>query len=269
MMEEEMNMKKWIALLLVLTLTLGASLAMADTFRMGIDPEYPPFSYLDENGAYAGFDVEMCKGVCDQYGWELEIVPVNWDLKLVSLDAQEHDCVWSGMTILDSMKEAGYVLSFPYYDNTQVVLTKEGNGIASLADLAGKLVAVQLGTSGDQLLSDEEGQLALAKTFQNGEQTRLESFVVCATELDAGLVDAVVVDLPVAQNLAKKYNGFVILEETLGSEQYGICFRKGDDELCKKVEDGIMKLVNDGTYLALAEKYGLDANVLCLLNTAE
>jgi len=213
--------------------------------------------------------VEMCKGVCDQYGWELEIVPVNWDLKLVSLDAQEHDCVWSGMTILDSMKEAGYVLSFPYYDNTQVVLTKEGNGIASLADLAGKLVAVQLGTSGDQLLSDEEGQLALAKTFQNGEQTRLESFVVCATELDAGLVDAVVVDLPVAQNLAKKYNGFVILEETLGSEQYGICFRKGDDELCKKVEDGIMKLVNDGTYLALAEKYGLDANVLCLLNTAE
>jgi len=260
-------MKKWIALLLALALMMSASLALADSFRMGIDPEYPPFSYLDENGAYAGFDVEMCKGVCDQYGWELEIVPVNWDLKLVSLDAKEHDCVWSGMTILDSMKQAGYVLSFPYYDNTQVVLTKEGNGISTLADLAGKLVAVQLGTSGDQLLA--EGQLELAKTFQNGEPYRLESFVVCGTELDAGGVDAVVVDLPVAQNLAKKYSGFVILEETLGSEQYGICFRNGDDALCKQVEEGIMKLVEDGTYLALAEKYGLDANVLCLLNKAE
>ena len=97
----------------------------------------------------------------------------------------------------------------------------------------------------------------------------MENFNICGTELDAGGVDAVVIDLPVAQNLAGRYEGFVILEETLGSEQYGICFRNGDDELCKKVEDGIMKLVEDGTYLRLAEKYGLDANVLCLLNKAE
>ena len=75
-----------------------------------------------------------------------------------------------------------------------------------------------------------------------------------------------VIDLPVAQNLAAKFNGFVILEETLGSEQYGICFRNGEEELCKQVEDAIMKLVEDGTYLALAQKYGLDENVLCLLN---
>jgi len=79
----------------------------------------------------------------------------------------------------------------------------------------------------------------------------------------------VVIDLPVAQNLSAKFNGFSILEEALGSEQYGICFRNGDDDLCKKVEDGIMKLVDDGTYLNLAEKYGLDANVLCLLSKAE
>ena len=79
-------------------------------------------------------------------------------------------------------------------------------------------------------------------------------------------MDAVVIDLPVAQTLSAKFEGFVILEETLGSEQYGICFRKGDDDLCKKVEDGIMKLVENGTYLKLAEKYGLDPNVLCLAN---
>jgi polar amino acid transport system substrate-binding protein len=94
----------------------------------------------------------------------------------------------------------------------------------------------------------------------------MENFNICGTELDAGGVDAVVIDLPVAQNLASRFNGFVILETNLGSEQYGICFRNGDDELCKKFEDAIMKLVEDGTYLSLAQKYGLDENVLCLLN---
>ena len=260
-------MKKTAALALALALALCCSLALADTFRMGIDAEYPPFSYLDDSGEYAGFDVEMCKAVCQMNGWDLEIVPVNWDFKLNSLDSGEHDCVWSGMTILDSMKEAGYVLSFPYYDNTQVVLTKEGSGIATTADLAGKRVAVQLGTSGQELLSGD--QAALSATFEGGAALTMENFNVCGTELAAGSVDAVVIDLPVAQSLQKKFDGLVILDESLGSEQYGICFRKGDDELCKKVEDGIMALVADGTYLALAEKYGLDPNVLCLLPKAE
>ena len=97
----------------------------------------------------------------------------------------------------------------------------------------------------------------------------MENFNICGTELAAGSVDAVVIDLPVAETLAKKFGGMAILEETLGSEQYGICFRNGDDALCKQVEDGIMKLVEDGTYLALAEKYELDPNVLCLLPKAE
>ena len=259
-------MKKLLALALALCLTLGAASAFAVEFKMGIDAEYPPFSYLDDNGDYAGFDVEMCKAACDILGLEQVIVPINWDTKLISLDNKEHDCVWSGMMILDTMKEAGYVLSFPYYDNTQVVLTKEGNGINSLEDLAGKRVAVQLGTSGEALLADEEGQLALAKTFEGGTPVTMENFNICGTELDAGGVDAVVIDLPVAQNLASRFANFVILDETLGSEQYGICFRNGDDELCKQFEDAIMQLVENGTYLSLAQKYGLDENVLCLLN---
>ena len=260
-------MKKLTALLLALVLGLTASFALADTFKMGIDAEYPPFSYLEDDGSYAGFDVEMCAAVCALCGWDLEIVPVNWDYKLISLDNKEHDCIWSGMTILDSMKEAGYVLSFPYYDNTQVVLTTESTGITTLADLKDKLVAVQLGTSGEALLAGDQAELAA--TFQNGAPQTMENFNICGTELAAGGVDAVVIDLPVAESLQKKFDGFVILEETLGSEQYGICFRNGDDVLCAQVEEAIMKLVEDGTYLALAEKYGLDPNVLCLLNSAE
>lgn len=256
--------RKWFALILSLALVLAVSLAGAETFRMGIDAEYPPFSYLDDDGNYAGFDVEMCKAVCEMYGWDLEIVPVNWDFKLISLDNSEHDCVWSGMTILDSMKEAGYVLSFPYYDNTQVVLTRSDTGIQSAADLAGKRVAVQRGTSGDQLLQGD--QAALAATFEGGAAVTMDDFTVCITELAANGVDAVVIDLPVAKAHQARNANFVILDDSLGSEQYGICFRKGDEALCQQVEAGIMKLVEDGTYLSLGQKYGLEENVLCLLN---
>ena len=221
-------MKKIVAMALTLVLLMTAAMAFADTFRQGIDPEYPPFSYRDENGEFTGFDVDICKAVCEKLGWEYEAFPVNWDTKEQSLNANEHDCVWSGMTIKQSMIDEGFVISAPYYENKQVILTKEGNGIASSADLAGKRVAVMLGTSGEDMLATpqaEGGQLELAQTFEGGAPVTMESFLNCATELDANGVEAVIVDLPVAINLKSKYQSFIVLDEVLGNEQYGILFR--------------------------------------------
>ena len=220
-------------------------------FIMGIDPEYPPFSFMGDDGEYTGFDVEICQAACDRLGLELEIFEVNWDDKLIQLDANECDCIWSGMTILDSMKEAGYVLSEPYYDNTQVLLVKSDSGITSSADLAGKDVAVQLGTSGDQLLQTDQKELA--DTFNS--VVTCESFLKCFTELDGGAVDAVFVDYPVAAAYQKEHEGFTILDEELGGEQYGIAFRSTDQELCDKIEGAVQELVEDGTYAEIAAKY--------------
>ena len=200
------------------------------TFVMGVDAEYPPFSYLGEDGQYTGFDVEVCKAVCDLLGWDLQVFGVNWDQKLVQLDAKECDCVWSGMTILDSMKEAGYVISTPYYDNTQVIMVKEGSDIKSSADLA-----------------------------------TCDSFLKCFTELGGGAVDAVIVDKPVAVSYAESNKGFTVLDEGLGAEQYGIAFRAGDEELCATVEDAVAQLVANGTYAEIAAKYPDIANNLTLL----
>ena len=220
------------------------------SFIMGIDPEYPPFSYLGDDGNYTGFDVEVCKAVCDYLGWELQIFAVNWDEKLVQLDSMECDCVWSGMTILDSMKEAGYVISAPYYDNTQVLVVKEDSGLASSADLAGKVVAVQLGTSGEALLN---GDLAeMAGTFES--VLTCDSFLKCFTELEGGAVDAVFVDMPVAASYVAKNAGLSIIDENLGAEQYGIAFRSGDAELCAQVDAAVQALVANGTYAKIAEK---------------
>ena len=169
------------------------------TFVMGVDPEYPPFSYLGDDGKYTGFDVEIAQAACDLLGWDLQVFGVNWDQKLVQLDAKESDCVWSGMTILDSMKDAGYVLSKPYYDNTQVIMVKEGSDIKSSADLAGKNVAVQLGTSGESLLSEGGDLEDLAKTF--GKLTTCDSFLKCFTELGGGAVETLA-EVPKAEAAA-------------------------------------------------------------------
>lgn len=233
------------------------------TFVMGVDAEYPPFSYLGEDGQYTGFDVEVCKAVCDLLGWDLQVFGVNWDQKLVQLDAKECDCVWSGMTILDSMKEAGYVISTPYYDNTQVIMVKEGSDIKSSADLAGKVVAVQLGTSGEALLADGGDLADLAATF--ADLTTCDSFLKCFTELGGGAADAVIVDKPVAVSYAESNKGFTVLDEGLGAEQYGIAFRAGDEELCATVEDAVAQLVANGTYAEIAAKYPDIANNLTLL----
>ena len=233
------------------------------TFIMGIDAEYPPFSYIDANGEYTGFDVEICKAACDLLGWDLQVFGVNWDQKLVQLDAKECDCIWSGMTILDSMKDAGYVLSTPYYDNTQVIMVKEGSDIKSSADLAGKVVAVQLGTSGEALLADGGDLADLAATF--GELTTCDSFLKCFTELGGGAVDAVIVDKPVAVSYAEKNAGFTVLDEGLGAEQYGIAFRADDADLCAAIEGAVAELVSNGTYAEIAAKYPDIVNNLTLL----
>ena len=270
-------MKKILAMILAMVMALSLAAcgkteqkdekkddsAAAKTFIMGIDAEYPPFSYLDENGEYTGFDVEVCTAACDLLGWDMQVFPVNWDQKLVQLDANECDCVWSGMTILDSMKEAGYVLSAPYYDNTQVIMVKEGSDIKSSADLAGKVVAVQLGTSGEALLADVGDLADLKATF--AELTTCDSFLKCFTELGGGAVDAVIVDKPVAVSYAEKNEGFTVLDEGLGAEQYGIAFRSSDAELCEQIEGAVAQLVANGTYAEIAAKYPDIVNNLTLL----
>jgi len=108
-------------------------------------------------------------------------------------------------------------------------------------------VAVQLGTSGEALL---QGDLAdLAASF--AQVVTCNSFLTCFTELEGGAVDAVFVDMPVAASYVAKNEGFAIIDEELGAEQYGIAFRSGDAELCAQVEAAVKDLVEDGTYAAI------------------
>ncbi|MDO5436218.1 MAG: transporter substrate-binding domain-containing protein [Clostridia bacterium] len=245
-------MKKLLAMVLAVSMMLALVVcANADTFTMGIDPEYNPFSYMGDDGEYTGFDVRICKAACELLGWDFQIFGVNWDQKEIQLDSNECDCVWSGMTITQGMIDKEYVISAPYYNSEQVLVVKADSGIASSADLAGKYVAVQLGTSGEALLNDDLADWAA--TF--GQLVTGENFLFCFTELEGDSVDAVFVDLPVAKAYVKDHKGLAIIDEDFGAEEYGILFRKGDDEKCAAIEGAVAQLVENGTYAAIAADY--------------
>lgn len=220
-------------------------------FKHGFDLDYPPYSYIDDEGNIGGFDVEMAQAVCDYYGWGYEAVPFNWDAKDAELNAKSCDCIWSGFTL--NGREDDYCWSDPYSDNTQMIMVKKGSGISTLADLAGKKVGVQTSTSAYDMLNDEEGQAELADTF--GALEVYETYTIAFNDLKAGAIDAIAIDVTSGNYLMSGETDYEYLDEELGSEVYAIGFRKDDKELCQKVNDAIKALRKDGTMEKIAKNY--------------
>ena len=230
------------------------------TFTVGFDAEYPPYGYMDDNGEYTGFDLELAQAVCDLEGWELVKTPIDWDSKDMELNSGSIDCIWNGFTM--NGREDAYTWSDPYCDNSQVIVVAEGSGITTLADLAGKTVGVQAASAALDVLSDEEQQKDLADTF--GALQQFPDYNSAFTELMAGSLDAIAIDIGVANyQIESRGEGYVILGETLNSEQYGIGFKLGNEELRDIVNADIKKLTEDGTVAELAEKYGI-SELICL-----
>ena len=221
------------------------------TLKHGFDQEYPPYSYIDDNGATTGFDVELAQAVCAHYGWEYQAVPFNWDAKDAELKAGSCDCIWSGFTI--NGREDDYLWSNAYSDNTQMILVKNDSDIKTLADLTGKKVGVQTATSAFDMLDTEGDQAELAKTF--GSLEVYPDYTTAFTELKAGAIDAIAIDVTAGNHLMEGETGYGYLAEELGTEQYAIGFRKVDTELCDKINEGLAALAADGTVAEIASHY--------------
>ena len=225
------------------------------TFIVGFDAEYPPYGYMDENGEYTGFDLELADAVCEMEGWELVKKPINWDSKDMELNSGAIDCIWNGFTM--NGREAEYLFSVPYVDNSQVIVVAEDSGIATFADLAGKTVGVQAASAALTLLETPEtegGQKELTDTF--GSLNQFADYNTAFTELQAGALDALAIDIGVAKyQINNRDEGFMMLDQTLNTEQYAVGFRLGDQELCDTVNAALQELANNGTVADLAEKY--------------
>lgn len=253
--------KKIVAVMMTALMAMGMMTAVSvqagvkdKTLIVGFDAEYPPYGYMDENGEYTGFDLELAQAVCDIEGWELEKKPINWDSKDMELNSGSIDCIWNGFTM--NGREEEYTFSVPYVDNSQVIVVAEDSGIEKLTDLTGRTVGVQAASAAlDVLQSEEEsGQKKLADTF--AALNEFADYNTAFTELQAGALDALAIDVGVAKyQIKSRGEGFVMLDESLNTEQYAIGFKKGNDELCDIVNADLQKLADDGTVQELAEKY--------------
>ena len=234
--------------------------ADSKTLTVGFDAEYPPFGYKDDNGDYVGFDLDLAQEVCDNLGWELVKKPINWDSKDMELNSGSIDCIWNGFTI--NGREDDYTWSDPYLNNEQVMVVAADSKIEKLDDLAGKNVVVQAASAAlDALNSDDNKDL----TASFGSLTENPDYNTAFMNLDSGAADAIAVDIGVAKyQLSQREEGkYLILDEPIHSEQYGIGFKKGNDELKDTVWAEVLKLYDAGEVDKLAEKYEV-ADMLCI-----
>lgn len=226
---------------------------------MGLDDSFPPMGFRDENGELVGFDIDLARAVAEHLGVELELQPIDWSTKEMELDSGNIDVIWNGYTITDERKER-VLMSDPYMENDQVIVVLADSDIKSLDDLKDKTVAVQEGSSAQSLIQDEKPELlATFKDFVG-----FKDYVTALMDLDSGQVDALAVDLVVADYyLSKKPGQYVILEESLAPEQYGIGFRKNDQAFYDEVQKAFNAMKQDGTSAKISEEwFGRDVTLI-------
>lgn len=237
--------------------------AVGDTFTVGFDQDFPPFGYVGDDGEFTGFDIEMATECAKRMGKEVILQPIDWDAKDMELESGTIDCIWNGFTV--NGREDQYTWSDSYMDNTQVVITKKDSGITTLADLAGKIVEVQKESSAQSALEDEDHTELLASF---GDFLQVAEYNTAFMDLESGAVDAIAIDIGVANfQLEGKEDDYLILEETISSEQYAVGFLKGNETLRDEVQSTLMEMVEDGTFAEISDKYfGYD---VCTLTNGE
>lgn len=255
-------MKKICALFIILVLLLtGCSSPKTDdaadknseetkTLVVGLDDTFAPMGFRDDAGELVGFDIDLAKAVAAKIGYEVSFQPIDWAMKETELNSGNIDCIWNGYSITEERKTK-VAFSTPYLDNAQLIITLSGSDIASKADLADKIVAVQKESSALDAVTADDIAASLKEIVE------FDTNIDCFMDLEAGRCDAIVCDEVLARYIIKqrgedKYN---ILSDDFGKEEYGIGFRLTDTDLVNSVNQALEDLKADGTYKDIYSKW--------------
>mgnify|MGYP003419014191 FL=1 len=256
-----MNQRYCISLVVVLLLTVlvlsagcTSTPSQAKTYVVGIDAEYPPYSYIDPDGNVTGFDVESMRWIADKGGFNVTFQPTAWDGIIPALQAGKIDIIYSGMTITDERKEK-VSFSIPYLKiNQSVAVHKEGN--YTMDDfMAGRLIiGAQRGTTGaiwveENLIETRKMPAENLKVYDN--------FPLVVTDLAFKRIDAAIYDRPpLLDAIADK--PLVIIDPQIDThEEYGVAVRKDDTLMLDAINKGLSSLMQDPYWEELKQKYGL------------
>ena len=220
---------------------------------LGLDDSFPPMGYRDDNDEIVGYDIDLAKEVASRMGVELVLQPIDWDYKESELNDGNIDCIWNGMSIDDERREK-LNLSEPYLNNQQVVVVLSDSGINTLADLAGKEVILQAGSTAEGALDSHP---EVKEKLKDGQAIPVDNNVQAMMELKNGTGDAVIMDAVVARYYLNLEDGdaYKILDEVLSEEEYAIGFRKGDQELRDEVQKILGEMKADGKLAEITIKW--------------
>ena len=219
------------------------------TLVVGFDQDFPPMGFLGDDGEFTGFDLELAQEVAKRLGLEYKPQPIAWDSKDMELESGNIDCIWNGFTMTG--REDNYTWTEAYMANTQVFVVGKDSGIASQADLAGKIVECQVDSSAEAALKEVPD---LTATFKQLLTTA--DYNSAFMDLEQGAVDAIAMDVIVAGYQIQQRNAdFIILEDSLSAEEYGVGFKKGNTELRDKVQATLEEMAADGTLKSVSEKW--------------
>ena len=225
---------------------------------MGLDDSFPPMGYRNERNEIVGYDVDLAKEVTRRMGIELVLQPIDWNAKEQELNTFQIDCIWNGFSITEERKN-NVLYTPPYLKNAQVVVVKGDSPINTLRDLAGKTAGTQAGSSSVDAIDDAPELKASLKDL-----VLYGDFLTALMDLDVGGIDAVVIDLVLANdNIRRSGKPFRILNETLEDEEFGIGFRLGEKALVDKVWATLLEMARDGTVARIATEWlGADISII-------
>ena len=248
-------MKKIVALILMISTLICAfagcgakgktldQVKAAGKLTIATSPDFPPFESLEGNEV-VGIEVDILNLIAKELGVELEIVQMDFEAVLLGVQSAKYDCGMSGITASEDRKE-NMLFTTPYYNAAQVIVVKEGSSIAGKADLEGKKVSVQTGTTADAGCTDAGYDV---QAFAANADAK--------AALTTGKVDAWVVDNLTAIQMVEEGDGLVILEEKMTEEPYAFAFAFGSEDLVAEINKSLEKLINDGTVEKIFTDFG-------------
>ena len=235
-----------------------SALKTRGVFVLGLDDSFPPLGFRSDDNEIVGYDIDLAKEVAKRLGVEFRAQPIDWDAKEMELETGKIDCIWNGFTITEDRKNA-LSMTFAYLDNEQVLVVRQKDGIKSLADMKGKVVGFQSGSSAQEAIDDNPD---FKKSL--GDTVSFKENITALNDLKVGGVDGVVMDSVVANySIAQTGEPFAIVKQALANEEYGIGFRKKEPELRDEVERILKEMAGDGTVARISAKwFGSDISVI-------
>lgn len=245
------------------------------TVTVGVT-NYPPMNYLDESGNWTGFDTEFAQAAFESLGLNVEFVEISWEAKETELSSKSIDCLWNGMCITEDRKEM-WEVSTPYMYNTQAMVMKADKADEIMADVSGKKVVAEAGSTGEEKITgaiddttDSTVEVMAKEYFANSEYTGVSNMATALMDVQNGVADIAVVDSVIAQGMIEgdgsSFTDLVInTDNKFGDQYFGIAFRKGSD-VCAKVNEAIEELKTSGKLGEIAKKYGLSDGIAAAEN---